>query len=398
MKKYNVEDVKFDNNKLIVFISGVSGQDGSYMADYLLKNTDYNIVGGIRRLSVDNFENIQHLEGNNRFFLVNFDLTDSHSIFNVVNTLKPSYFINFAAQSDVKKSWELPLTTWETNTTPVLNILEAIRNTCPNCRFFNAGSSEEFGNVDYSPQDEKHPARPRSPYGASKVAARQLVKVYRESYGLYAVQGWSFNHESPRRSIDFVTRKITKGVARIKKAIDIFKKGVEGIAPRELIFDPIELGNLNARRDWSDAEDVVDAVWRMLNQDYYSCDNSVKDFSYLIDKKYIGKYIKEYVVSSDVNHSIREFVELAFEAADINGMWFINKNDDPLSERYTLINDDGIIVPDCVLVKINPTFYRPAEVDNLLGNSSLIRKELGWKPKTSFEELVKKMVESDKII
>src|ERR1043166_3031485 len=211
--------VKFlDSNKKTVIITGVTGQDGSFMSDYLLQNTDHIIFGGVRRLSVHNHKNISHIKSD-RYHLINFDLTDSHSISQIIDKLKPDYFINFAAQSFVASSWDFARQTWECNSTAILDILEAVRLYNPTCRVYNAGSSEEFGNVIYSPQNEEHPLRPRSPYAASKAAARQLIKVYRESYNLYAVQGWLFNHEGTRRGEEFVTRKITKGIAKIKKAI-----------------------------------------------------------------------------------------------------------------------------------------------------------------------------------
>lgn len=354
---------KFASGKSVVIITGVTGQDGSFMADYLLKNTDYEIFGGARRLSVSNHENVDHLKNEARFHLINFDLTDAHSISQLISQLQPSYFVNFAAQSFVKSSWDFPAQTWDTNTKSIIHILEAIRLHCPSCRFYNAGSSEEFGNVAYTPQDENHPMRPRSPYGASKAAARQIVKVYRESYGMYAIQGWLFNHEGTRRGEEFVTRKITKAVARISKAIR------NGEA-----FEPLELGNIDVYRDWSDAEDCVVAVWKMLNQD-------------------VGN-IKEYVVSSNETHSVREFVEKAFACANIYGFW-CDKQLNALKETYRAINDVSNPFGEHVLVKINPTFYRPAEVDNLLGNSLLIRNELGWQPITSFDQLVQKMVAAD---
>ena len=183
----DIAKLKLDRSEKTVMITGVSGQDGSLMADLLLQTTTHNIIGGARRLAVHNHDNFSHLEGIPRFSLVNFDLTDIHSIDKLIRELRPDYFINLAAQTFVKSSWDFPVQTWETNTTGVLHILEAIRQHCPNCRFYNAGSSEEFGNVEYSPQDENHPMRPRSPYGASKVGARQLVKVYRESYNLFAI-------------------------------------------------------------------------------------------------------------------------------------------------------------------------------------------------------------------
>ena len=361
MEILNINDAKnlIGTNK-VVFVTGVTGQDGSFMVDYLLKNTDYLIFGGARRLSIKNHENIGHLENNNRFHLVNFDLSDAHSINKIVQELKPDYFINLAAQTFVGSSWDFPAQTWECNTTGVIHILEAIKQHKPSCRFYNAGSSEEYGNVAYTPQDENHPLKPRSPYGASKAAARLLVKVYRESYRLYAVQGLLFNHEGTRRGEEFVTRKITKGVARIKKAI------LEGKS-----FDSIELGNVKARRDWSDAEDFVDGIWKMLNQETPN----------------------EYVLSSNETHTIAEFVYYAFKAAGIEGGWH---GEAELSE-FSITTQDALRYDPVasVLVKINPKFYRPAEVDLLLGDSTKARNELKWEPKTSFEQLVEKMVKND---
>ena len=361
MDIYNINDLVRENKiEKLVFITGVTGQDGSLLVDYLLKNTDYFIIGGARRLSIKNHENLAHLDNNPRFKLVNFDLSDTHSINKIVDKLKPDYFINLAAQTFVGSSWDFPAQTWECNTTAIIHILEAIRQHKPTCRFYNAGSSEEYGDVEYIPQDEKHPSKPRSPYGASKCAARQLVKVYRESYNLYAIQGLLFNHEGTRRGEEFVTRKITKGVARIKKAI------VEGKS-----FEPIELGNVKAKRDWSDAEDFVDGIWKMMNQ----------------------VTPNEYVLSSNQTNTIESFVWHAFKSADIEGAWHGQAE----SSEFSISTKDAIKYEPVVsvLVKINPKFYRPAEVDLLLGDSSKARKELGWKPETSFEQLVDKMVKND---
>jgi GDPmannose 4,6-dehydratase len=361
MNIYNINDVVGENKtEKLVFVTGVTGQDGSHMVDYLLENTDYTIIGGARRLSIKNHENIAHLDNNPRFKLVNFDLSDAHSISKIVEKLKPDYFINLAAQTFVGSSWDFPAQTWECNTTAVIHILEAIRQHKPSCRFYNAGSSEEYGNVEYIPQDEKHPAKPRSPYGASKSAARQLVKVYRESYNLYAVQGLLFNHEGTRRGEEFVTRKITKGVARIKKAILENKS-----------FEPIELGNVKAKRDWSDAEDFVKGIWLMLNQNTPN----------------------EYVLSSNETHTIAEFVWYAFKSANIEGAWHGQAE----SAEFSISTKDAMKYEpiSSVLVKINPKFYRPAEVDLLLGDSTKARNELEWKPETSFEQLVEKMVTND---
>jgi GDPmannose 4,6-dehydratase len=355
----NIEDAsKLINNRKTIVVTGVTGQDGSHMVDFLLKNTDYLIFGGVRRLSVYNHENIRHIKSD-RFHLINFDLTDSHAISRTVEKLQPDYFINFAAQSFVASSWDFSKQTWHTNSTAVLDILEAIRLYKPSCRLYQAGSSEEFGNVEYSPQDENHPLKPRSPYGASKAASRQLVKVYRESYGIYAIQGWLFNHEGTRRGEEFVTRKISKNVARIYNAI----KNNED-------FQPLELGNIEAKRDWSDAEDFVEGVWMMLNQDKYN-------------SNYSGEP-KEYIFSSNETHTIREFAEKAFAYAGINGEWIGEK------EHEVYLSTDKK-----VLLQINPKFYRPAEVELLLGNSNKAREELNWKPKISFDKLIEKMVNWD---
>jgi len=343
-----------------VLITGVLGQDGACMVEYLLKNTNFEIYGMIRRASNANFVNCKNFIDNNRFKFVYGDLCDSISIPNLVQEIMPDYFINFAAQSFVGCSWEIPLQTFDVNATGVARCLEAIRKFNPKCRFYSAGSSEEFGDVEYCPQDEKHPLKPRSPYGASKAAAHHIVKVYRESYNLYAVHGLLFNHEGIKRGPEFVTRKITQGVSRINAAINNLQT-----------FQPIELGNLDSKRDWSDAEDFVDGVWKMLNQEKP----------------------KDYVLSSNETHSIREFVEIAFKTIGIEAFWHGNG----LSEQYCIANHilEEHDIKSSVLVKINSKFYRPAEVDILLGNSNLARQELKWKPKISFQELVKKMVQYD---
>lgn len=335
-----------------IIITGVTGQDGSLMADYLLNNTDNIIIGGVRRLSVKNHCNIHHLMNNSRFKLIDLDITDSENIASVIQKENPDYFINFAANSFVGNSWEMPVNHMQTNCMAVLYQLEAIRKYAPNCRYYNAGSSEQFGDVIYSPQDINHPFRPRSPYGAAKSASHYLVKVYRDSYDIYAVQGILFNHEGVRRGEEFVTRKITKNVARIYNA----KENNES-------FLPMELGNLDAKRDWSDAEDFVRGVWLMLNQE------SPKD----------------YVLSANETHSVREFIQLAFKEAFIDGEWSGYGIEEEFIDKETKQR----------LVVINPSFYRPAEVELLWGDSTPARQELGWSPKTSFSKLVEKMVASD---
>jgi len=338
-----------------VIITGVTGQDGSFMADYLLKNTEHTIIAGVRRLSVKNHVNISHLRDHPRFRLIDLDVTDSVNTEQVIAKEQPDYFINFAANSFVGVSWTQPANHMFTNAMAVMYQLEAIRKHCPKCRYYNAGSSEEFGDVLHSPQSELHPLRPRSPYGVSKASARHMVKVWRESYNLFAIQGWLFNHEGTRRGEEFVTRKITKNVARIKNEYPSGK------------FKPLELGNVDTKRDWSDAEDFVQGVWLMLNQEEP----------------------KEYVLASGETHTIREFVEEAFNFAG-----FARQECEwtgyGLNEKY--------IHEGQVLMQINPQFYRPAEVELLLGDSSLARRDLGWEPKTNFLSLVRKMVDRDLLL
>jgi GDPmannose 4,6-dehydratase len=334
-----------------VLITGVTGQDGSHMADYLLKNTDHIIYGSVRRLSVKNHDNILHLESNPRFILIDLDLNDAHSIRDQVIDIQPDYFINFAAQSFVAGSWKYPVQTWDTDSSAVLHILESIRRFAPHCRFYNAGSSEEFGDVEYSPQNEKHPLNPQSPYGAAKCAARHIVRVYKKSYGLYAVQGWLFNHEGTRRGLDFVTRKISNGVAKIKKSLERGSK-----------IPVIQLGNLDAQRDWSDAEDFMEGVWLMLNLDTP----------------------KNYVLGSGEMHTVREFIVECLKCAEIP--YYITGEND--TEK--VFTKEGQLI-----IEVNKKFYRPAEVHELCGDPSLAENEIGWVRKTNFQSLVHKMYFND---
>lgn len=344
-----------------IIITGVTGQDGSYMVDFLLKNTDYDIIGVRRRSSNPNLENIKHNLNNPRFKIIIADLSDSNSIDEIVKDFIPDYFFNFGAQSFVGSSWQIPLQTFDTTALGVLRCLEAIRKYAPKCRFYSAGSSEEMGDVIYSPQDLDHPIRPRSPYGAAKAAARHITKVYRDSYNLYAIHSILYNHESERRGEEFVTRKITNGVARIYHAI---KNG--------LAFNPINLGNLDSKRDWSHAEDFIEGVWMMMNQ----------------------SEPKEYILSSNQTHSVREFVEKSFKFAGIPQFnWEGTKEKERLVLPASLCTNKGI--KSSILVAINPKFYRPAEVDLLLGDSSKARDELKWSPKNSFDNLIERMVKSD---
>lgn len=397
-----------------VIVSGVTGQFGSFMVDYLLKNTDYEIYGMIRRLSVSNHKNINHLKNNPRFHLFSGDLTDGHSLQKSIEDIKPDYYINAGAQSLVSESWTSPVNTFQTDAVSIIYILEAIRKSVPHCRFVNFGSSEQFGDVLYSPQDIKHPFRSRSPYAASKVAAHQIVKVYRESYGIYAIQPICFNYEGTRRGAEFVTRKITQGVAQIYKSI---------LENKSII--PIELGNINSQRDWSDCEDFVDGIWKMLNQDKYNqnlnpnnpeselyhayCDkNNIGHTDFGFDneeekkrhevlynerlRKFWALNVKEYVLSSGETHTIKSFVELAFLEADIKGEWMGCEEHECF---WYCSGPKPLPSHGCKLVIINPKFYRPTEVSLLCGDSTPIRQELGWSPKTTFLQLVKKMVKHD---
>ena len=344
-----------------VIVTGISGMDGANMVDYLLQNTDCEVIGVIRHLSNENWNNFRHNIGHERFEVVEADITDAISISSVVEKYKPDYFINFAGASFVGNSWSQPVIHMNTNTMAVLYILEAIKKYSPDTRFYQANSSEMFGDVKYSPQDEKHPFSPRSVYGVSKVAAHFLCKVYRESYGIYAISGTLFNHEGTRRNEVFVTRKITKGVARILKAIQNKEK-----------FEPIYLGNLDATRDWSDSEDFVTAVWLMLNQ----------------------SEAKDYLLSSNETHTVREFVEKAFTAAGITEVLWVGKG---IDERFVFpeyLADIGTL-KSFDLVKVSPEFFRQNEVETLHGDSSKAREELNWQPKSSFDDLVRKMVEND---
>ena len=335
-----------------VLITGILGQDGANMAEYLLENTDNLIYGMQRRSGSPNFHNVKNFIAHDRFNLVDGDLTDSVSINELVLRIQPDYLINFGANSFVGVSWDTPLSVFDINACGVIRCLEAIKKHQPDCRFYSAGSSEELGDVDYSPQDLNHPIKPRSPYGASKAAARHLVKVYRESYDLYAVHSILFNHEGPRRGAEFVTRKITKKVAEIFHKIKNNEK-----------FEPLQLGNIDSRRDWSDSRDFMRGVWLMLNQDKP----------------------KDYVLASGETHSVKDFVSKAFSAAGIPGLW----SGEGLSSKFRLFQENT------VMAEISEKWFRPAEVDLLHGDASEAKKELGWKREISFDKMVEDMVKCD---
>ncbi len=309
-------------------ITGINGMDGSHLADFLLKK-DYEVFGMERRSSSKNRVNTKHLEGKINF--VNGDMTDQNSLVRCLKEADPCEVYNLAAQSFVGESWNTPEHTTDVTGVGVLRMLEAVRETNKDIRFYQASSSEMFGRMVENPAKESTPFYPRSPYGVSKLYGHWITKNYRESYGMFACSGILFNHESERRGIEFVTRKISDGVARIFHDLETH----------------ITLGNLDSKRDWGYAPDYVEAMWLMLQQD--SPD--------------------DYVIATGETHSIRDFLDCAFKVVGISD-W---------KEK----------------IKQDPRFMRPAEVDVLRGDYTKARDALGWKPKTRFEELVEKMVKND---
>ncbi len=315
-------------------ITGITGQDGSYLAEFLLAK-GYEVHGVIRRASSFNTERLEpiyqdpHRSGV-RMFLHYGDLSDSIVVSTLIAEIKPDEIYNLAAQSHVRVSFDIPEYTGDITAIGAARILEAMRKAAPKARFYQASSSEMYGMVREIPQRETTPFYPRSPYGAAKVYAHWMTVNYRESYGLHATNGILFNHESPRRGETFVTRKITRAVARIKAGV------------QKRLF----LGNLDAKRDWGYAPEYVEAMWMMLQQETPD----------------------DYVIATGETHSVREFLDLAFEHAGLE------------AEKY---------------VEIDPRYYRPAEVDILIGDASKAKKQLGWQPKTTFKDLVRIMTEAD---
>ncbi len=311
----------------VALVTGVTGQDGSYLAEFLLEQ-GYKVFGMVRRSSEEKFERISHLM--DRIELVQGDLLDQFSLISILQETKPTEVYNLAAQSFVPTSWKQPVLTSEFTALGVTKLLESVRLVDRSIRFYQASSSEMFGKVRETPQTELTPFYPRSPYGVSKVYGHYITVNYRESYGMFAASGILFNHESPRRGLEFVTRKVTDGVARIKL----------GLA------DELRLGNLEAKRDWGFAGDYVRAMWLMLQQ-------SKPD---------------DYVISTGETHSVRDLVKAAFGYVDLD--W----------ERY---------------VKVDKAFLRPAEVDLLVGDYSKAKRDLGWEPSVSFEQMIHMMVDAD---
>lgn len=401
-----------------VIVTGATGQTGSYMVEYLLKNTQNTVICAVRRTSQAILSNLKDVLDNPRVKLVNMDLCDPHSIDHVIQTEKPDFLLNFGAASFVADSWQNPALYFQQNAISLIHILESVRKHVPFCRVYSAGSSEQWGDVKYSPQDEKHPMSPRSPYGATKCAAGLIAKVWRESYGLYVVHGILLNHESERRQEYFVTRKITKAVARIKKYMDQGKN-----------FEPLTLGNIRTKRDWSHAEDFVGGVWMMMNQDIFReqevgqrsekwhalckeknliigsmglahyTESELKDYYESLIKAYhvfLSQNIQEYVLSSNETHEVKEFVEKAFAVAGISGRWHNIQPDNPLTEEFILCEKNGLATKEkIVLMAVDSQFFRLAEVDLLWGDSTKARQELGWTPKVSFDQLVRRMTEND---
>ena len=330
-------------------ITGVTGQDGSYLSEFLLEK-DYEVHGIIRRSSVDYRERIAHLEKNAHFHLHYGDLTDSMSLVKIIAAVRPDEIYNLAAQSHVQVSFDVPELTADVDATGVLRVLEAVR-VCglgDTCRIYQASTSELYGKVEEVPQNERTPFHPYSPYAVAKLYGYWIIKEYREAYHMFCCSGILFNHESERRGETFVTRKITLAAARIAQGLQ----------------DKLYLGNLSSLRDWGYAKDYVECMWLILQ----------------------NEKPEDYVIATGVQHSVRDFASLAFRYAGIELEW----KGEGLEEKGI---DQGT---GRVLVEVSPDFYRPTDVVNLLGDPSKARKELGWNPTTtSFEELVRLMVAHD---
>ncbi|MFA5420900.1 MAG: GDP-mannose 4,6-dehydratase [Patescibacteria group bacterium] len=329
-------------------ITGITGQDGSYLAELLLEK-GYEVHGIIRRSSSFNTKRIDHLYNNKdlKFFLHFGDITDSSNISRLLEKIQPNEIYNLAAQSHVRVSFDIPEYTAETAGLGTLRILDAIKDNNIKTRFYQASSSEMFGKVQEIPQTENTPFYPRSPYGVAKLYAHWITKNYRESYNIFAVSGILFNHESPRRGSTFVTKKITEGLANIQKGKQ----------------DKLYLGNLDAKRDWGYAKDYVYGMWLMLQQDKPD----------------------DYVLATGELRSVREFVELAAKHLDMDLVW----EGEGLNEKGIDKNTNKTII------EINPKYFRPAEVDLLLGDPKKAKRELKWEPKVKFEDLVKIMIEAE---
>ena len=334
------------------FVTGITGQDGSYLAELLL-DKGYEVHGLVRRASTFNTQRLEHLYHDRHdkgvaLHLHYGDLTDSSNLNRLLETIHPDEIYNLGAQSHVKVSFEVPEYTADVDAVGTLRLLDAIRESGVNCRFYQASTSEMFGQVREIPQTELTPFHPRSPYGAAKVYAYWVTVNYRESYGLHASNGILFNHESPRRGATFVTRKITQAAVKIAAGLQ----------------DCLYIGNMDAKRDWGFAPDYVYAMWLMLQQDKPD----------------------DYVIATNETHTVREFIEKAFGHLDISLEWH-GKD----AEEYGVNVANGQKI-----VQVDPQYFRPAEVELLLGDPAKAKAQMGWEPKVKFEELVKIMVESDR--
>lgn len=349
-----MEDPSTMNDKKVALITGITGQDGSYLAEFLLEK-GYNVHGIIRRASTFNTHRIEHLYADpqahreGKMKLHYGDMTDSSSLVKIISEIRPIEIYNLAAQSHVKVSFDLSEYTAEVDAVGTLRLLDAIR-TCgleKQVKFYQASTSELYGKVLETPQTEKTPFYPRSPYACAKLYAYWIVTNYREAYDMFACNGILFNHESPRRGENFVTRKITRSVAKIHL--------------NQIQY--LELGNLDSKRDWGHARDYVEAMWLMLQQ----------------------PKPQDYVIATGETHSVREFLELAFKHIGTEIEW-----------KGTGVEEVGVEKgTDIVRVRVNPKYFRPTEVDFLLGDATKAKTELGWKPKVTLLELVKDMMESD---
>ena len=325
-------------------ITGITGQDGSYLTELLLEK-GYKVYGLIRRKSKEDFGNVEHLKDKITFIYA--DMTDLASLVNAVKISDADEIYNLAAQSFVKSSWDSPVSTAEINALGVLNLLEAVRLVKPTARFYQASTSEMFGKVQEIPQKETTPFYPRSPYGVAKLYGHWITINYRESYNLFACSGILFNHESERRGLEFVTRKITHAAAMIKEGKQEF----------------VELGNLDAKRDWGHSKDYVKAMWLMLQQDQPD----------------------DYVVATGETRTVREFAKEAFKAIGID-----------VEFKGTGLDEVGVNKANGkVVIKVNKDFYRPAEVELLIGNPKKAEEKLHWKREISFHELVERMAKND---
>ncbi len=329
-------------------ITGITGQDGAYLAELLL-DKGYTVYGTYRRTASTNFWRIEELgvRNNPNLHLVEYDLTDLGSSIRLLELAKPDELYNLAAQSFVAVSFDQPITTAQITGLGPVHLLEAIRIVNPKIRFYQASTSEMFGEVQEVPQSEKTPLYPRSPYGVAKVYAHWMTINYRESYDIFGTSGILFNHESPLRGLEFVTRKITDGLARVKLGK----------------LTHIELGHLDAKRDWGYAKDYVEGMWRMLQT----------------------KVPDAYVLATGRTERVRDFVEMTCKALDIDIVWQGSGLDEIGVDSKT----------GATIIKINPEFYRPAEVELLLGNPAKAKQDLGWQATTSLEELCAMMVEAD---